>query len=56
MEIKWLTENGQVKETMKRRIRALKTRPSKITPEELAQGSLKRVHCNTVEFFLVKLA
>jgi len=41
---------------LKDKVGALKTHPSKITPEELAQGSFKRVHSNKVEFFLVKLA
>jgi len=31
----------------------LKTFPSKITPEELAPGSLKRVHSSEIEFFFL---
>jgi len=31
-------------------------RPSKITPEVLAQGSLKRVHSSEVGLFLLKFA
>jgi len=62
MEIKGIKDNGQVKDKMKRQSwnienlpKFAQTHPSKITPEELAQSSLKRVHSSEVGRFLVKL-
>ena len=43
-----------LKTRWKDKVGTLKTHLSKITAEELAQGSLKRVHSNDVGFFHVK--
>jgi len=52
MEIKGLKKNEQVKDKMKRQSWNIENSPpSKITTEELAQGSLKRVHSSEIEFF-----
>jgi len=44
----------KLKISCKDKVGTLKTRSSKITPEKLVKGSLKRVHSNKVELFFVK--
>jgi len=45
----------KLKTRQKDKVGTLKTRPNKTTQKELVQDSLKRVHSNEAEFFLVKL-